>query len=69
MATLQHLAKNTVGIVAAAFVGASGVVVIDPGIDDHLGTGVVAKKESVLLDLIADLKPRISADERARQVS
>jgi hypothetical protein len=47
MATLQHLAKNTVGIVAA-FIGASGVVVIDPGIDDHLGTGVVAKKESVL---------------------
>ena len=29
--------------------GLLGVVIIDPGVDDHLGASVVAKKQAVLL--------------------
>lgn len=41
--TFQHLAEHPVGVVAA-FVGALGVFVIHPGVDDHFARGVVAEK-------------------------
>ena len=49
MATLKHFAKDAVGIIAA-LVGSLGVVIIDPGVDDHLDPCVVPKKQSVLLE-------------------
>ncbi len=49
MTALQHLAKYAVGIVAT-FVGALGVVVVDPGGHDYFGAGVVSKKKTVLLE-------------------
>ena len=49
VAALEHLAKDAVGIIAA-FVGSLGVVIIDPGVDDHLGRSVVPKKQTVLLE-------------------
>ncbi len=48
VAALEHFAKDAVGIVAA-FVGSLGVIIIDPGVDDHLGRSVVPKKQPVLL--------------------
>lgn len=48
MAALEHFAKDAVGIIAA-FIGTLGVVTIDPGVDDHLGSSVVPKKQPVLL--------------------
>ena len=49
MPAFQHLAKHPVGVVAA-FVGAFGVFVIHPGVDDHLARGVVAEEQLVVLE-------------------
>ena len=49
MPAFQHLAKHPVGVVAA-FVGAFGVFVIHPSVDNHLARGVVPEEQSVLLE-------------------
>ena len=48
MATLQHLAEYSIGIVTA-FIGAFGVLVVHPCKNDNLALGVVAEEETVLL--------------------
>lgn len=49
MAVFQHLAKHPVGIVAA-FVGAPGILIVDPREHDQFAGRVVAEEEPVLLD-------------------
>ena len=49
MAAFKHLAKHPVGIVAA-FVGALGVLIVDPREHDHFAGRVVAEEQAVLLE-------------------
>jgi hypothetical protein len=53
MPPFQHLAEHPVGIVAT-LVSAIGVLIVDPGKHDHLGSRVVAVEQAVLLE---ELRP------------
>lgn len=49
MAAFQHFAKHPVRVIAT-FVGALGVLVVDPSQHDHFAGQVVTKKQAVLLE-------------------
>ena len=49
LATFQHFAEYPICVIPV-FVGALGILIIDPGVNDKLGSRVIPEEQAVLLE-------------------